>query len=157
MLSRLILEASARIFGLFAIVPYKKYILQFRSINNLYHETTHFVNYLALVLSDCSAVFSEAHWRTHWLPCVKGGGLPHIAVTEALTLAFMLGIIRHNYFSVNIVLEIAGFRFYTCTVENEDGQRLEQRMIRHRRLNGCIGDFLYLKPLNNEYKLDIQQ
>lgn len=82
---------------------------------------------------------------------------PHIAVTEALTLAFMLGIIRHNYFSVNIVLEIARFRFYTCTVENEDGQRLEQRMISHRRLNGCIGNFLYLKSLNNEYKLDIQQ
>lgn len=38
-----------------------KYILQFRSINNLYHETIHFVNYLALVLSDCSAIFSEAH------------------------------------------------------------------------------------------------
>ena len=83
--------------------------------------------------------------------------LPHIAVSEALTLAFMLGIIRHNYFSVNIVLEIAKFRFYTCAVENEDGQRLEQRIISHRRLNGCIGDFLYLKSLNNEYKLDIQQ
>ena len=83
--------------------------------------------------------------------------MPHIAVTEALTLAFMLGIIRHNYFGVNIALEISRFRFYTCTVENEDGQRLEQRMIRHRRLYGCIGDFLYLKSLNNEYKLDIQQ
>ena len=82
---------------------------------------------------------------------------PHIAITEALTLAFMLGITRHNYFSVNIVLEIARFRFYTCTVENEDGQRLEQWIISHRRLNGCIGDFLYLKSLNNEYKLDIQQ
>jgi hypothetical protein len=31
------------------------------------------------------------------------------------------------------------------------------RIISHRRLNGCIGDFLYLKSLNNEYKLDIQQ
>lgn len=72
-----------------------------------------------------------------------------------LTLGFLC--IRHNYFSVNIVLEISGFRFYTCTVENEDGQRLEQRIISHRRLNGCIGDFLYLKSLNNEYKLDIQQ
>ena len=72
-----------------------------------------------------------------------------------LTLGFLC--IRHNYFSVNIVLEIARFRFYTCTVENEDGQRLEQRIISHRRLNGCIGDFLYLKSLNNEYKLDIQQ
>ena len=31
------------------------------------------------------------------------------------------------------------------------------RIISHRRLNGCIGNFLYLKSLNNEYKLDIQQ
>lgn len=96
--------------------------------------------------------------RRRFFICALVAALPpHIAVTEALTLAFMFGIIRHNYFSVNIVLEIARFRFYTCTVENEDGQRLEQRIISHRRLNGCIGDFLYLKSLNNEYKLDIQQ
>lgn len=72
-----------------------------------------------------------------------------------LTLGFLC--IRHNYFSVNIILEIANFRFYTCMVENEDGQKLEQRILSHRRLNGCIGDFLYLKSLNNEYKLDIQR
>lgn len=72
-----------------------------------------------------------------------------------LTLSFLC--IRHNYFSVNIILEIANFRFYTCTVENEDGQELEQRILSHRRLTGCVGETLYLKSLNNEYKLDIQQ
>lgn len=72
-----------------------------------------------------------------------------------LTLAFLC--IRHNYFSVNIILEIAKFRFYTCIVENEDGHRLEQRILSRRCLNGCTGDILYLKSLNNEYKLDIQQ
>lgn len=72
-----------------------------------------------------------------------------------LTLGFLC--IRHNYFSVNIILEIANFRFYTCMVENEDGQRKEQLIISHRRLNGCIGETLFLKSLNNEYKLDIQQ
>lgn len=72
-----------------------------------------------------------------------------------LTLGFLC--IRHNYFSVNIILEIANFRFYTCMVENEDGKNKEQRILSHRRLNGCIGETLYLKSLNNEYKLDIQQ
>ena len=71
-----------------------------------------------------------------------------------LTLGFLC--IRHNYFSVNIILEIANFRFYTCMVENEDGQKREQRILSHRRLNGCIGDTLYLKSLNNEYT-DVQQ
>ena len=72
-----------------------------------------------------------------------------------LTLGFLC--IRHNYFSVNIILEIANFRFYTCAVANEDGQELKQQILSHRRLNGCIGETLYLKSLNNEYKLDIQQ
>nr|WP_290463242.1 hypothetical protein [Acutalibacter muris] len=72
-----------------------------------------------------------------------------------LTLGFLC--IRHKYFSVNIILEIANFRFFTCMVENEDGQQLEQQILSHRRLNGCIGDILYLQSLNNEYKLDIQQ
>lgn len=65
--------------------------------------------------------------------------------------------VRHNYFSVNIILEIVNFRFYTCKVKNEDEQLLEQKIISHRRLNGCIGKTLYLKSLNNDYKLDIKQ
>ena len=65
--------------------------------------------------------------------------------------------IRHNCFSVNIILEVKNFRFYRCKIENEDGKFLEQRILSHRRLNGCVGETLYLKSLNNEYKLDIQQ
>lgn len=72
-----------------------------------------------------------------------------------LTLGFLC--IRHNYFSVNIILEVANFYFYFCTIENEDRKILEQRILSHRRLNGCVGETLYLKSLNNEYKLDIQQ
>ena len=65
--------------------------------------------------------------------------------------------VRHNYFNVNIILEIVNFRFYTCKVKNEDEQLLEQKIISRRRLNGCIGKTLYLKSLNNDYKLDIKQ
>ena len=72
-----------------------------------------------------------------------------------LTLGFLC--VRHNYFSINIILEITNFRFYVCKVENEDGQIMEQRIISHRRLNGCVGETLCLKSINNEYKLDIQQ
>ncbi len=72
-----------------------------------------------------------------------------------LTLGFLC--VRHNYFSVNIILEITNFRFYICKSKNEDGQVLKQRIISHRQLNGCIGETLYLKSINNEYKLDIKQ
>lgn len=72
-----------------------------------------------------------------------------------LILGFLC--IRHNYFSVNIILEIANYRFYACKVKNEDGQEIEQRILSHRRITGCVGETLYLKSLNNEYKLDIHQ
>lgn len=74
-----------------------------------------------------------------------------------LIFFFSLGFlcIKHNYFSANIVLEWMGFGFYICTFKNEDGIEMEQLVISRRRLKGCIGDAIYLKPLNNEYKLDI--
>lgn len=71
-----------------------------------------------------------------------------------ITLGFLC--IKHNYFSVNIVLEIAKFRFYNCILKNEDGIETEQIIISRRRLTGCIGEELYLKFLNNEYKFDIK-
>lgn len=81
---------------------------------------------------------------------------PSVAILKFfLTLGFLC--VRHNYFSINIMLEIANYRFYNCKLENEDGVIIEQRVISHRRLNGCIGDTMCLKSLNNEYKLDIKQ
>lgn len=72
-----------------------------------------------------------------------------------LTLAFLC--IKHNYFSINIVLELFNFQFYDCTLENEDGQETTQMVISRRKLNGCIGDEIYLKALNNEIKLDVDK
>ncbi len=71
-----------------------------------------------------------------------------------LTLGFLC--IRHNYFSVNIILELMNFRFYKCKLKNEDNIETEQTIISHRRLNGLVGEIINLKSLNNEYKLDIK-
>lgn len=71
------------------------------------------------------------------------------------TLGFLC--MRHHYFSVNVMLEICNYRFYKCSLMNEDGQKTHRIVISHRRLNGCVGDTIWLKSLNNEYKLDIKQ
>ena len=62
--------------------------------------------------------------------------------------------IKHNNFCVNIILEIADYRFYNCKCINEDGQKTMQTIISCRKLNGCIGDEIYLKAMNNKLKLD---
>ena len=44
-----------------------------------------------------------------------------------LVLAFLS--IRHNYFSVNIVLELMCYRFYSCELENEDGVSISKIVV----------------------------
>lgn len=61
--------------------------------------------------------------------------------------------VRHNYFSVNITLEIIGFKFYKCKLVNSDGAELEKSIISRTDLYILKGDEIRLKSLNNEYKL----
>lgn len=64
--------------------------------------------------------------------------------------------IKHNYFSVNIVLEFANYRFYKCELLNGDGEKTSQTVISRTSLTGHIGERVYLKPLNNDYQLKIK-
>ncbi len=72
-----------------------------------------------------------------------------------VTLAFLC--IRHNYFSINIVLEIVGYRFFQCEIENEDKIKTERIIISKQKLNGCKGSEIWIKSLNNEYSLDVSR
>ncbi|MEG0152059.1 MAG: hypothetical protein RR744_02600 [Cellulosilyticaceae bacterium] len=71
------------------------------------------------------------------------------------TLGFLC--IRHNYFSVNIWLEILNYKVFTCDLENEDKTVIQRKIISHRTLNAHKGECIYLKSLNNEIKLDIEK
>ena len=70
-----------------------------------------------------------------------------------MTLGFLC--IRHNYFSVNIMLELSQFKFYYCELVNEDGRQTKQTVITKRQLSECLGETIYLRSVNNEYKLDM--
>lgn len=68
-----------------------------------------------------------------------------------VTLGFLC--IRHNYFCVNIVLELFGYRFYQCDLENEDGIAISKTIISKVHLNAYTTKTISLKALNNEYLL----
>jgi len=70
-----------------------------------------------------------------------------------VTLAFLC--IRHNYFSVNIVLEILKYQVYTCEIENDDQISVTTSIISRKNLMAKKGEEIRLKALNNEYKLDV--
>ena len=72
-----------------------------------------------------------------------------------ITMNFLC--IRHNYFSVNIVLEFLNYRFYNCVIENEDKIQIETRIISRNRLNILLGQSLNLKSINNEYRIDFSE
>ena len=72
---------------------------------------------------------------------------------------FVLGFlcIRHNYFSVNIILEIMKFRIYECTLNNRDERSIEKIVISKNLLTLKKGHSIKLKWLNNEVMLDVKK
>mgnify|MGYP006954663163 CR=1 FL=1 len=72
-----------------------------------------------------------------------------------ITLGYLC--IRHNYYSVNIMLEIAGYRFFQCNLLNSDNVITEQLIMSKQRLNALIGTDIYVVALNNEYRLDVSK
>lgn len=61
--------------------------------------------------------------------------------------------IIHNYFCVNLVLEMKKYRFYECKLQNSDGQDVLTTIISNEKLTACVGADIKVKALNNEYKL----
>ena len=70
-------------------------------------------------------------------------------------LAFLC--VRHNYFSVNILLELFGYRFYRCCLRNEDDVSISKVIISRERLLNRKTEKILLYPINNEYSIDIQE
>lgn len=70
-----------------------------------------------------------------------------------LTLGYLC--IRHNHLSVNIVLELLGYRFYKCRLVNEDEIIVSKSIISKEKLINHKTQIMSIKPLNNEYSLDL--
>lgn len=80
-------------------------------------------------------------------------------VVEFLIFFSVLGYlcIRHNYFSVNIILEIMKYKMYECILNNSDNISVKKIVISKRTLTMQKGKEITLKLLNNEISLDINR
>ena len=63
--------------------------------------------------------------------------------------------IRHNSFSVNIILEIMHYRMYDCSLMNADGKAVDRTVISKNILSTSKGKDIEVKIFNNEYYLDL--
>ncbi len=63
--------------------------------------------------------------------------------------------IRHNNFSVNIVLEFMHYKMYECRLMNADGKEVERTVISKDILSTRKGQDIQGEILNNEYYLDL--
>ncbi len=72
-------------------------------------------------------------------------------------LAFGYLCIRHNYFSVNIVLEMMRYKIYECTVVNNDGVGVIKFIISRRALTMTKGKTIKIKLFNNDFGLNIEK
>lgn len=74
-----------------------------------------------------------------------------------LVFFITLGVlcIKHNYFCVNIVLELLGYGFYQCDLINEDDVKLTETIISKKKLNGCVSTTISIRPINNEFSIEM--
>lgn len=63
--------------------------------------------------------------------------------------------VRHNDFSVNIILELMHYRMYDCSLKNADGKVVDRTVISKSILSTGKGKDIQVKILNNEYYLDL--
>lgn len=59
--------------------------------------------------------------------------------------------IRHNHFSVNVLLELMRYRFYSCELENEDGVLISKIVVCQEILSAQTGGMISARAINNEY------
>lgn len=64
-------------------------------------------------------------------------------------LAFLC--IRHNHFSVNIILELMKYKMYDCVLLNSDNQEIERIVISKNSLMICKGKEITIKHINNDF------
>lgn len=63
--------------------------------------------------------------------------------------------VRHSYFSVNVFLEIIGYRFYRCELKSGDNRTVSKIVVTKEKLNGRKDERIRLFPINNEYSSDL--
>lgn len=67
------------------------------------------------------------------------------------TLAALCAI--HREFSANVVLELAGYRFYRCTLRDDFQNETEQIVVSKSTLAYSVGSVITVKSINNDYSL----
>lgn len=63
--------------------------------------------------------------------------------------------VRHNLFTVNVILEIFGYRFYSCKLRNCDNIQFSKIIISRKNLLALAGTRVKIIDLNNEFILHI--
>jgi hypothetical protein len=64
--------------------------------------------------------------------------------------------VRHNYISVNIILEIMKYKIYECELKNNDSMSVEKLVISRDLLNLRKGYTIKFRLLNNDILLAIE-
>ena len=65
--------------------------------------------------------------------------------------------IRHNHFSVNVLLELLNYRFYSCKLETTDEDKvvIDKTVICRQILSAHTREEIRIRPLNNDYSIEV--
>lgn len=62
--------------------------------------------------------------------------------------------IRHNYLCTNVILELLGYKIFSCELLSEDNININKKILSKRNLIEYKGTEIISKAINNDYHLD---
>lgn len=124
---------------------------QFKYANNRAPEV-----YTLEEVKECKTITAE-FLLSYILPLFAFEFTQWKGVAEFLIFFLVLGYlcVRHNYFSVNIILEIMHYTMYECTLSNSDGKKIKRIVLCRGELKVSKGKELRTYPINNDIVLKI--
>ena len=138
---------SAIVIILIWVLAFWELIISFRKYNNTDIST------FILIEAKESKTITADFFLSYILPLFAFDFTHWDGVVEFLIFFFVLAFlcIRHNHFSVNIILELMNYRMYECELLNADNQRIERIVISKEPLSVCRGRTITVNRINNDY------
>lgn len=119
------------------------------------HKTFNTDKYVLSAVKEYKTVNSE-FLLSYILPLFAFDFTQWDGVVQFMIFFIVLGYlcIKHNYFSVNIILELKGYTIYECTLINSDNIEIERMVISKQQLSVKKGYIIELKAINNDIFID---
>ena len=111
--------------------------------------------FTVLEAKECKTMTTD-YLITNILPLIAFDFTCWDEVFKFLLFFILIGYlcVRHNIFSVNIIMEMMNYKQYDCKLMNDDDVEIDRKVISKNELTMKKGNWISVRQINNEYYIE---